>query len=44
MSGMIQGIDHVQIAAPPGCEPQDRAFYAIDPFVNRLEFLEWRKS
>ena len=24
---MISGIDHVQVAAPPGCEGQARAFY-----------------
>ncbi|HET6850436.1 MAG TPA: VOC family protein [Gaiellales bacterium] len=24
---MIAGIDHVQVAAPPGCEEQARAFY-----------------
>ena len=24
---MITGIDHVQVAAPPGCEEQARAFY-----------------
>ena len=24
---MITGIDHVQVAAPPGCEPAARAFY-----------------
>jgi catechol 2,3-dioxygenase-like lactoylglutathione lyase family enzyme len=23
----ILGIDHVQVAAPPGCEPEARAFY-----------------
>jgi catechol 2,3-dioxygenase-like lactoylglutathione lyase family enzyme len=23
----ILGIDHVQVAAPPGCEPETRAFY-----------------
>ena len=23
----ITGIDHVQLAAPPGCEPEARAFY-----------------
>jgi catechol 2,3-dioxygenase-like lactoylglutathione lyase family enzyme len=23
----LQGIDHVQVAAPPGCEPAARAFY-----------------
>ncbi len=24
---MITGLDHVQVAAPPGCEAQARAFY-----------------
>jgi catechol 2,3-dioxygenase-like lactoylglutathione lyase family enzyme len=24
---VIRGIDHVQVAAPPGCEPAARAFY-----------------
>src|SRR2546423_11210120 len=24
---MITGLDHVQVAAPPGCEPEARAFY-----------------
>jgi catechol 2,3-dioxygenase-like lactoylglutathione lyase family enzyme len=24
---VITGIDHVQVAAPPGCEPAARAFY-----------------
>ena len=24
----VTGIDHVQVAAPPGCEPEARAFYA----------------
>jgi catechol 2,3-dioxygenase-like lactoylglutathione lyase family enzyme len=24
---VIVGLDHVQVAAPPGCEPQARAFY-----------------
>jgi catechol 2,3-dioxygenase-like lactoylglutathione lyase family enzyme len=24
---VIAGIDHVQVAAPPGCEEQARAFY-----------------
>ena len=23
----VLGIDHVQVAAPPGCEPEARAFY-----------------
>jgi len=26
-SGPVTGIDHVQVAAPPGCEEQARAFY-----------------
>jgi catechol 2,3-dioxygenase-like lactoylglutathione lyase family enzyme len=25
---VIVGVDHVQVAAPPGCEPAARAFYA----------------
>jgi catechol 2,3-dioxygenase-like lactoylglutathione lyase family enzyme len=24
---MITGLDHVQVAAPPGCEAEARAFY-----------------
>ena len=24
---MIEGLDHVQVAAPPGCEPEARRFY-----------------
>ena len=24
---MISGLDHVQVAAPPGCESEARAFY-----------------
>jgi hypothetical protein len=35
---VITGIDHVQVAAPPGCEPAAR-FYVHDPFGNRLELL-----
>jgi catechol 2,3-dioxygenase-like lactoylglutathione lyase family enzyme len=27
VSGAIVGIDHVQVAAPPGCEERARAFY-----------------
>ena len=27
MSGSIVGLDHVQVAAPPGCEDRARAFY-----------------
>lgn len=27
MSGSIVGLDHVQVAAPPGCEDEARAFY-----------------
>ena len=25
---MLDGIDHVQLAAPPGCEPEARRFFA----------------
>ena len=25
----IVGLDHVQVAAPPGCEPQARRFYGV---------------
>jgi len=27
MSDWIQSIDHVQVAAPPGCEPEARRYY-----------------
>ena len=27
MTGVIVGLDHVQIAAPPGCEADARRFY-----------------
>jgi catechol 2,3-dioxygenase-like lactoylglutathione lyase family enzyme len=27
LEGVIQGIDHVQLAAPPGCEAEGRRFY-----------------
>jgi catechol 2,3-dioxygenase-like lactoylglutathione lyase family enzyme len=27
VNGTITGIDHVQIAAPPGCEPDARRFF-----------------
>ena len=33
----ILGLDHVQIAAPAGCEPAARRFYVSDPFGNRVE-------
>jgi hypothetical protein len=32
-------LDHVQIAAPPGCEPGERRFYSEDPWGSRIEFL-----
>jgi catechol 2,3-dioxygenase-like lactoylglutathione lyase family enzyme len=25
--GLVEGLDHVQVAAPPGCEPEARRFY-----------------
>jgi hypothetical protein len=34
-------LDHIQVAAPPGCEAEARRrFHCADPFGNRLEFLE----
>jgi catechol 2,3-dioxygenase-like lactoylglutathione lyase family enzyme len=27
LTGRVTGIDHVQVAAPPGCEPEARRFY-----------------
>jgi hypothetical protein len=36
MSGRVSAIDHVQVAAPPGCEAEARRFYGEG---NRLEFL-----
>ena len=35
----IVGLDHVQVAAPPRCEPRARRFFAEDPFGNRVEFI-----
>jgi catechol 2,3-dioxygenase-like lactoylglutathione lyase family enzyme len=35
---VITGIDHVQVAAPPGCEPAARSFYG-----GLLELAEVRK-
>lgn len=42
-------LDHVQIAAAPGCEPAarhfcgdllgERRFYSTDPWGNRIELL-----
>ena len=71
MTFKIQGIDHVPLAAPEGCEEKARAFYVrhiedfqenitqkgvsvivdtarpdvtrfyvLDPFGNRIEFME----
>ena len=34
---MIQGIDHVQLAAPPGCEPQARWFFGEVLGMQELE-------
>jgi catechol 2,3-dioxygenase-like lactoylglutathione lyase family enzyme len=33
----VLGIDHVQVAAPPGCEPEARAFYAHLLGLEELE-------
>ncbi|MDX6536175.1 MAG: hypothetical protein QOD37_516, partial [Gaiellales bacterium] len=33
----IVGIDHVQVAAPPGCEQQARAFYGDLLGLSELE-------
>jgi hypothetical protein len=35
----IVGLDHVQIAAPPGCEGDARRFYG---WGNRLELMAGR--
>ncbi len=35
---MFLGIDHVQLAAPPGCEAEARRFFG-DLLGNRLEFM-----
>jgi hypothetical protein len=34
---MITGIDHVQVAAPPGCEHEARAFYGSLLGLEELE-------
>jgi len=34
---VIQGIDHVQLAAPPGCEPQARWFFGEVLGMTELE-------
>ena len=74
MAYTFYGIDHVQLAAPAGCEAAARIFFGdllgmteiakpedlrkrggvwfqcgrqqlhVDPFGNRLEFLEWRND
>jgi hypothetical protein len=36
----VTGLDHVQLAIPPGREDEARRFYAADPFGNRLEFIQ----
>ena len=33
----VSGIDHVQVAAPPGCEPEARAFYGALLDLEELE-------
>ena len=34
---MITGVDHVQVAAPPGCEERARAFYGALLGMPELE-------
>jgi hypothetical protein len=33
------GLDHVQVAAPPGSENAARRFYTADPWGNRIELV-----
>jgi catechol 2,3-dioxygenase-like lactoylglutathione lyase family enzyme len=37
MPAVIVGIDHVQVAAPPGCEEEARAFYGAVLGLAELE-------
>ncbi|MBA2383814.1 MAG: glyoxalase [Actinobacteria bacterium] len=41
---MIRGLDHVQIAAPPGCEPAARRFYGKLLGLPELEKPERLRS
>jgi hypothetical protein len=33
----VTGLHHVQVAAPPGCEPEARAFYGERLGLRELE-------
>jgi hypothetical protein len=33
---VITGLDHVQVAAPPGCEAEARGFYGLHVLAERL--------
>jgi len=37
VSGFVEGIDHVQIAAPPGCEEAARSFYGLLLGMREIE-------
>ncbi|MET0557859.1 MAG: VOC family protein [Solirubrobacterales bacterium] len=37
MSGEVTGIDHVQLAAPPGCEDEARRFFAATLGLREIE-------
>jgi catechol 2,3-dioxygenase-like lactoylglutathione lyase family enzyme len=37
MSGAIRGLDHVQVAAPPGCEEEARRFYGVALGLEELD-------
>src|SRR6201995_1264237 len=37
LGGVITGLDHVQVAAPPGCEAEARAFYGALLGLPELE-------
>jgi catechol 2,3-dioxygenase-like lactoylglutathione lyase family enzyme len=37
MNGPIVGLDHVQVAAPPGCEDAARRFYGVLLGLDELE-------
>lgn len=34
---MLDAIDHIQLAAPPGCEPEARAFFGVLLGLEELE-------
>ena len=41
---MLAGIDHVQLAAPPGCEPEARRFFGELLGLEELEKPEARRE